>query len=144
MNILATATSIGACASGALTGVIASATVSLDWNTIITAGIGLAGTALTTIIGYMVIKLREEAALSREEALRTREEAKDAKVAAKATSEEVSKVHAAVNSERTEALEEIRKLRDEILRLSTDKAVLATQAGLPQPEVKPLATPPAP
>jgi len=41
--------------------------------------------------------------------------------------ENVEKVHVAVNSERTAMLEQIRELRDEILRLSKDRATLEEQ-----------------
>lgn len=130
MNIFSVATTANL--GVASTNLLAAASVSIDWNTIIMAAIGMVGAAITSIIGYMVLRLREESALAREEA-------KEAKATAKVTADEISKVHVAVNSERTATQTELQELRAEVLRLSTVGAVLAVKAGV-QPEVTPPVT----
>jgi hypothetical protein len=75
---------------------LADPTVTLNWNTIILALIGLAQAALVAYMARM----------------------------AKST----EKIHVAVNSERTTALEEIRDLKSQILALSTDKAEATEKA----------------
>lgn len=75
----------------------------IDWNTIILAFIGFMGTVATGVITYFIGQMKNNTA---------------------ATATSVEKIHIAVNSERTAALEEIRALRDEILRISKLKAAL--------------------
>lgn len=50
------------------------------------------------------------------------------KEVAENTANEVGKIHVAVNSERSALLEEVRKLRDEILVISKEKATLVETA----------------
>ena len=77
----------------------------LDWNTIILAIIALIGATIGPILGVYMAKIQLAAK-------RTLEFAEQ-------TQTEIAKVHTAVNSERTAMIDEVRKLRDEVLRLST-------------------------
>ena len=89
----------------------------VNWNTIILAGISLLGTIFTGVMAFKMAQMKND----------TRDSARATTASAAATvktAESVEKIHVAVNSERTAALEEIKKLRDEILALSMAKATL--------------------
>lgn len=54
----------------------------------------------------------------------SKDEARASKDEAKAGRDDIQKVHEAVNSERTAMVDEVKRLRDEILLISTQKAKL--------------------
>jgi len=75
----------------------------------------IAAIGMVQVVALAFINSKAKSALTNTE---------ETKISAAATAESVEKVHTAVNSERTAMLAEVKALRDEILRISTDKARL--------------------
>jgi hypothetical protein len=93
----------------------------INWNTIILGIVAALGTLLTTIATGIVAIFLAKINKSTGD---TKTAAVDTQIIAKETAVVVEKIHVAVNSERTAMIDEIRRLRDDILNLTTSKAVV--------------------
>jgi hypothetical protein len=94
----------------------------INWNTIIIAFFSFLGTVMTGLVAMYVKRVNGNTERAEDNSLKTLNNSEQTKTSAAATTDQVEKIHIAVNSERTAMMQRIDELHATVLEMTKTKA----------------------